>query len=54
MKIHLNPGLSGGVNEITGNAINGKSEKLSFHAIPYFAIGNIKPGDKYKVWTMSR
>lgn len=54
MKISFDPGLSGGVNEITGNAINGKSEKLSFHAIPYFAIGNIKPGDKYKVWTMSR
>ena len=33
--------LLGGMNVITGG---------DFTAIPYFAIGNIKPGDSYKVW----
>jgi DUF1680 family protein len=54
MKISFNPNLLGGVNEVTGTAINSKSEKIKFDAIPYFAIGNIKPGDKYKVWVISK
>ncbi|MEP7110759.1 MAG: beta-L-arabinofuranosidase domain-containing protein [Ferruginibacter sp.] len=53
MKISFNPDLSGGVNELTGTAINGKSEKVKFDAIPYFAIGNIMPGDKYRVWLIT-
>lgn len=54
MKTSFNPNLLGGVNEITGSAINSKSEKVAFTAIPYFAIGNIKPGDRYKVWTITK
>ena len=54
MKISFNPALSGGMNEITGSAINGNAEQVMFNAIPYFAIGNIKPGDKYEVWVNSR
>jgi len=45
MEIQNVPDLLGGVNVITG-----KTSKGSFTAIPYFAIGNIKPGDSYKVW----
>jgi len=54
MKISFNPALSGGMNEVTGSAINGNAEQVIFNAIPYFAIGNIKPGDKYEVWVNSR
>lgn len=53
MKISFQPALLGGVNEITGMAISG-AEKVSFHAIPYFAIGNIQPGDKYEVWVKKK
>ena len=54
MKISFNPALSGGVNEVTGSAINGNAEQVMFKAIPYFAIGNIMPGDKYEVWADSK
>jgi len=50
MEISFQPQLLGGVNIITGMAVNSKTEKVRFNAIPYFAIGNIRPGDKYKVW----
>ena len=54
MQITFNPQLLGGVNVITGKGINEKSEKVEFKAVPYFAIGNIKIGDKYKVWINSK
>lgn len=54
MKMSFNPGLLGGVNVVTGTAINGSAEKVSFNAIPYFAIGNIQPGDKYEVWVKGK
>ena len=54
MKISFQPQLLNGVNLITGTAVNSKSEKVEFNAIPYFAIGNIKPGDMYKVWLISQ
>ena len=50
MEMSFQPQLLSGVNVITGAAVNSKSRKVRFNAIPYFAIGNIKPGDKYKVW----
>jgi DUF1680 family protein len=37
----------GGINVITGG-------ERAFTAIPYFAIGNAKPGDSYKVWVRSK
>ena len=43
-----------GINIITGQGINEKSEKIQFTAIPYFSIGNLKSGDSYKVWVSSR
>jgi hypothetical protein len=45
-----NASLLGGVNVITGTGLNAKEEKIKFQAIPYFALGNTKPGDAYKVW----
>ena len=46
----FNGDMLGGINMITGSAWNAQSEKIKFSAIPYFAIGNIKPGDNYEVW----
>ncbi|HMF70225.1 MAG TPA: beta-L-arabinofuranosidase domain-containing protein [Flavitalea sp.] len=54
MEIKYYPGLLGGINVITGHGVNDKSGKVDFNAIPYFAIGNIKPGDNYKVWVNSK
>ncbi len=38
--------LLNGVNTITGHANSGSNYK----AIPYYAVGNVKPGDRYRVW----
>lgn len=54
MDMSFDAQLIGGVNVIQGVAVNEKSEKIRFNAIPYFAIGNIKTGDKYKVWVTSK
>ncbi len=50
MQMNFNASLLGGVNVITGNGFNDKAQKIEFQAIPYFALGNTKPGDMYKVW----
>lgn len=50
MKVVYNSDLLNGVNLIEGKAVNKDSQKIDFKAIPYFANGNIKPGDQYKVW----
>lgn len=49
-KMSYNASLLGGVNMITGSGFNDQSEKITFQAIPYFALGNTRPGDSYKVW----
>lgn len=54
MKMTFDPKILGGMNVITGTAANGKSTTPVFTAIPYFAIGNIKTGDKYAVWVKSK
>lgn len=54
MEIGYRPGLLGGINVITGSAVDDKSQKVPFVAIPYYAVGNIKTGDAYKVWVNSR
>ena len=38
--------LLNGVNIITGQTNSGSSYK----AIPYFAVGNVQPGGRYRVW----
>jgi len=43
------PNLLDGVSVIKGTAKVG-SKEVEFRAIPYYAVGNIKPGDSYKVW----
>ncbi len=52
LEMSYNSSLLGGVNVITGTGSNDKSE-TKFQAIPYFALGNIKPGDTFKVWVDS-
>lgn len=44
---HLNYEVSllNGVNTITGKTTSGHFYK----AIPYYAVGNVRPGDRYKV-----
>jgi DUF1680 family protein len=50
----FNPALLGGINVITGGAVNEKAEPVKFQAIPYYAIGNLKPEDSYDVWINTR
>ncbi len=42
--------LLNGVNVITGIAKNDLNKEVAFTAIPYYAIGNQKPGNAYKLW----
>lgn len=49
MSMEYMPNLLDGVSVIKGTAKVGGKE-VEFRAIPYYAIGNIKPGDSYKVW----
>ena len=42
--------LLNGVNIITGHTNSGSSYK----AIPYYAVGNVQPGERYKVWIPAR
>lgn len=39
-----------GVNIIKGTAINNNTQKITFTAIPYFAVGNRQQEVGYKVW----
>ncbi|MGQ8338614.1 glycoside hydrolase family 127 protein [Sunxiuqinia sp. A32] len=50
MNMEYMPNLLDGVNVIKGKAQTDQGEKVEFRAIPYYAIGNIQPGDNYKVW----
>jgi len=50
MDIEYKPSLLNGVNVIRGKGVDGKSHVVEFNAIPYYAVGNRKPGDEYKVW----
>ncbi len=47
LKMAFKPGMLGGINVITGKAINGKS--TSFIAIPFYSLANRKVSP-YKVW----
>jgi DUF1680 family protein len=50
MKVVYKSDLLNGVNVIEGKGIIGNSQMVEFKAIPYYDNGNIKSGDKYKVW----
>jgi len=43
-------GLLGGVNTITGPAINSTGQEVRFTAIPFYALGNRQPGAACQVW----
>jgi DUF1680 family protein len=50
MSTTFDPSMLGGVNVVSGSAALANGSKVEFKAIPYFAAGNLKPGDGYKVW----
>lgn len=50
MSMEYMPNLLDGVSVIKGMARVGQGKEVEFRAIPYYAVGNIKPGDSYKVW----
>jgi len=50
LELKYSPDVLGGVNVVTGHGFTAENDDVSFTAIPYFAIGNIKTGDSYKVW----
>lgn len=50
MEMKYNTLLLNGVNVITGEGIGKNSAKVTFTAVPYYAVGNLKPEDSYKVW----
>jgi DUF1680 family protein len=50
MKMSFEMGVLGGVNVVTGSASLSNGSYVDFKAIPYFAAGNLKKGDGYKVW----
>lgn len=50
LNAEFKPELLQGVNVVKGEAVDANGEKVTFTAVPYYAIGNIKTGDNYKVW----
>ncbi len=50
MKVAFDGNLLGGINVVTGSASLNNGSYVDFKAIPYFAAGNLKKGDGYKVW----
>lgn len=48
--MEFKPDLLQGVNIVKGQAVTKDAESVSFTAIPYYSVGNIKAGDSYKVW----
>jgi len=51
MEMKFEPTILGGTNVISGKAHLQGSSTVSFKAIPYFAAGNLVPGDGYRVWS---
>lgn len=50
MEIKFDGKLLNGMNIITGQGTGKNRAKVSFTAVPYYAAGNLKPEDSYKVW----
>jgi len=49
-QIKFRSDLFGGMNTITGKAMNQVGKEIRFTAIPFFALGNREPGAAYRVW----
>lgn len=47
---HYNVATLNGVEVLKGKARNARNRKVNFKAIPFYAIGNRKKDDPYKVW----
>ena len=54
LALSYKPGLLNGVNVITGKVKDGTGGEASFTAIPFYALGNRKPGAAYEVWVPER
>lgn len=50
MSIDFENSLLGGVNRMTGEAVDADGKAVRFSAVPYYAIGNRNPGEAYRVW----
>jgi len=50
LEISYQPQLLNGVNVVKGEAITNAAQKVSFTAIPFYALGNRGPGASYTVW----
>jgi DUF1680 family protein len=50
LEMKFEPAMLGGTNVISGRAYLNGSSTVTFKAIPYFAAGNLVPGDSYRVW----
>ena len=50
MTMAFDSALLDGINVISGSASLQNGRKVPFKAIPYYAAGNARPGDSYKVW----
>ncbi len=42
--------LLDGINRITGHGKLENAKQVNYQAIPYYAVGNMQPGNSYKVW----
>lgn len=50
MAMNYKAELLNGVNVITGETTNKEGERIKFTAIPFYSLGNRKPGTTYQVW----
>ena len=50
MKTSFNPKILNGVNTISGEGVNEKGIRNKFLAVPFYSLGNRKPGELYQVW----
>lgn len=50
MSMTYQPSLLNGVNVITGETVNKEGTAVKFTAIPFYSLGNRRPGTTYQVW----
>lgn len=48
--LQFKPGLLNGVNVVTGEGNQSNGSKIKFSAVPFYGLGNRKPGAYYQVW----
>jgi len=54
MTMNYKANLLNGVNVITGETMNKNGKSVDFTAIPFYSLGNRKPGTTYQVWMPER